>query len=74
MLLARGCSRTQAALPRYGTPYSHRTSHSSHLLALLPQPHPPRRFEPENAKMWFRKGKALSLKGDYEEAAEVLKQ
>ncbi|PNW88165.1 hypothetical protein CHLRE_01g017200v5 [Chlamydomonas reinhardtii] len=31
-------------------------------------------FEPENAKMWFRKGKALSLKGDYEEAAEVLKQ
>eukprot|EP00198_Chlamydomonas_reinhardtii_P000593 XP_001689928.1 peptidyl-prolyl cis-trans isomerase, FKBP-type [Chlamydomonas reinhardtii] len=30
-------------------------------------------FEPENAKMWFRKGKALSLKGDYEEAAEVLK-
>ncbi len=39
-----------------------------------PYPIPAARFEPENAKMWFRKGKALSLKGDYEEAAAVLKQ
>ncbi|GFR52572.1 hypothetical protein Agub_g15164 [Astrephomene gubernaculifera] len=30
-------------------------------------------YEPENAKMFFRKGRALSLKGDYEEAAEALK-
>ncbi|KAG2493708.1 hypothetical protein HYH03_008222 [Edaphochlamys debaryana] len=29
-------------------------------------------FEPDNAKLHFRKGKALSLKGDYEEAAEAL--
>ncbi|KXZ48761.1 hypothetical protein GPECTOR_25g345 [Gonium pectorale] len=29
--------------------------------------------EPENAKLLFRKGRALSLKGDYEEAAEELR-
>lgn len=34
-------------------------------------PHP--RYEPENAKLHFRRGKALSLKGDYEEAEDALK-
>ncbi len=37
----------------------------------LPTPHP--RYEPENAKLHFRRGKALSLKGDYEEAEDALK-